>query len=895
LLLPSLLSPSPPAASIAQPTIHAETLELLEWPRLCQQLATFAATKLGAIVARQLPIPGDRRTSETLLAQTREAWELERSATGGLSFGGIADIGAALDRATRGGVLAGEELLEVATTLAGARNLRRAIDQREDLPALAALVEELRTYPELEQEIHYCIDERGDVTDRASPKLAEIREKLRAGRDWIYQKLHNIMQQQSNAIQEPNISQRGDRFVIPVKASHKDVIRGIVHDTSSTGATLYVEPHTITEQNNRLRQWQRQEAIESEIVRRRLSEQIAKVAPDLERLLAVVTELDLAAARARYSFWIEGNAPRFIEAGETLTLRQLRHPLLIWQQKHEQGRDVIPIDVRVDPTIRVVAITGPNTGGKTVTLKTLGLAALMAKAGLFVPAREPVELPWFSQVLADIGDEQSIEQNLSTFSGHIRRIVRILDALESDRAAANDGLGAIATERAHGGAPLPEGDFDDANNPESNENKTVGAQGLAPSADRPATNEDSDDQNGLGAIAPERAQGGALLQKRCPESLVLLDEVGAGTDPAEGSALAAALLEALADRARLTVATTHFGELKTLKYRDSRFENASVEFDDQTLSPTYRLLWGIPGRSNALSIACRLGLDQAIISAAADRVGGQSEDINRTIAGLEAERRRQEAKANEVAHLLQRAEFLHAQIDRKAQTLKEREEQLKQIQEAAVQKEIERARSEIAQVIRQLQRGTPTGQQAQQATAQVGEIAQRFLPSQQPKPKPKGYKPQVGERVRVPKLGGAAEVLAIDEADEEITIRMGLIKATLQFADVESLDGKKIEVQKPEPKPAPPPKPKERSILRTSSNTLDIRGARVADAEIEVEQAIDRAISADFGCLWILHGKGTGKLRDGVRAHLKTHRLVERFEDAPREDGGTGVTVVYLR
>jgi len=882
-------------SSIAQPTIQTETLELLEWPRLCRQLATFAATKLGAIVARQLPIPADRTTSETLLAQTREAWELERRAAGGLSFGGIADIGSALDRVTRGGVLAGEELLDVATTLAGTRNLRRAIDQQDDLVALAALVEELRTYPELEQDIHYCIDDRGDVTDRASPKLTDIREKLRSGRDWIYQKLHNIMQQHSNAIQEPNISQRGDRFVIPVKASHKDVIRGIVHDTSSTGATLYVEPHTITEQNNRLRQWQRQEEIESEIVRRRLSEQIAEVAPDLERLLAVATELDLAVARARYSLWIEGNAPRFIDAGETLTLRQLRHPLLVWQQKHEQGREVVPIDVRVDPSIRVVAITGPNTGGKTVTLKTLGLAALMAKAGLFVPAREPVELPWFSQVLADIGDEQSIEQNLSTFSGHIRRIVRILDALQPDHPATNDGAGAIALERAHGGAPLQEHGFDDANGSESKDNDTVGAQGLAPSADRPVTNDDSDDPNGLGAIAVERAHGGAPLQKRCLESLVLLDEVGAGTDPAEGSALAAALLETLADRARLTVATTHFGELKTLKYRDSRFENASVEFDDQTLSPTYRLLWGIPGRSNALSIARRLGLDETVVVAAADRVGGQSEDINRTIAGLEAERRRQESKANEVAHLLQRAEFLHEQIDRKAKTLKEREAQLKQTQEAAVQKEIERARSEIAQVIRQLQRGTPTGQQAQQATAQVGAIAQKFLPSQQPKAKPKGYKPQVGERVRVPKLGGVAEVLAIDEADEEITIRMGLIKATLSFADVESLDGKKIEVQKPEPKPAPPPKPKERSILRTSSNTLDIRGARVADAEIEVEQAIDRAISADFGCLWILHGKGTGKLRDGVRAQLKTHRLVERFEDAPREDGGTGVTVVYLR
>ncbi|HEY9601322.1 MAG TPA: endonuclease MutS2, partial [Allocoleopsis sp.] len=404
--------------------IQSETLELLEWSRLCQHLATFAATKLGAIAARNLYTPTTQAESLHLLAQTKEVYQLESQLMTGLSFEGIQDIGDSLERAELQGILSGEELQAIATTLAGVRRLRRVIDDREDVPVLTELIEDVRTYPELEQEIHHCIDDRGDVADRASPKLGEIRIQLKSVRDKIYQVLNGILQRHGGAVQQQVITQRGDRFVIPVKAPQKDAIPGIVHDTSSTGSTLYVEPNAIVGLGNQLRTLQRREQIEVEAVLRELTQKVAAVKPDLEQLLAVATTLDLATAKARYSLWLEANPPRFIDhnAGEVVTLRELRHPLLVWQQRHEQGKSVVPINVQIQPNIRVVAITGPNTGGKTVTLKTLGLAALMAKVGLFVPAREPVELPWFEQVLADIGDEQSLEQSLSTFSGHIRRI-----------------------------------------------------------------------------------------------------------------------------------------------------------------------------------------------------------------------------------------------------------------------------------------------------------------------------------------------------------------------------------------------------------------------------------------------------------------------------------------
>ena len=812
--------------------IQSETLDLLEWPRLCQQWSTFAATKLGQLAARYVRIPDTQAETAQLLIQTKEAYHLE--AISPLNFRGAQDIGDALERVNRQGILSGDELLEIATTLAAARQLRRTVDAQEeaDLPALQALVAELRTHPDLEKEIHHCIDDRGKVTDRANPKLAGIRKNLKLTHDQLHAKLQRIIQRQTGAVQEALITQRGERFVIPVKAPQKDAIPGIVHDVSTSGATLYIEPQSVVEFGNRLRQLERQEEREEELVRQRLSAQVADVSDDLEQLMAIVTTLDLATARARYSLWLEANPPRLCSFDEPTVLRQLRHPLLVWQQRHEAGTKVVPIDVTMRPQTRVVAITGPNTGGKTVTLKTLGLAALMAKVGLFIPAKEPVELPWFEQVLADIGDEQSIEQSLSTFSGHIRRIGRILEAITQ-------------------------------------------AQPL-----------DSDGPN-----------------QSLHNSLVLLDEVGAGTDPTEGSALAIALLRHLAGAARLTVATTHFGELKALKYEDERFENASVEFDDVSLSPTYRLLWGIPGRSNALSIARRLGLESAVVDEAKTLVGvGKQDNVNQIIAGLEAQRRRQEDQTAQATAIVAEAEALKADIERKAANIRAWEQQQKQEQEQAIQAAVAAAKAEIATVIRQLQKGKPSAQAAQKATELIEDIAERQqLPKGDHPAKAAAidYRPRVGEKVRLLGLGGqTAEVVGEPDADGKVAVRFGLMKTTVDLGEIESLTGQKAgpapapktpEKRRPpaakaaKPEPAPP-------AIRTSQNTIDLRGMRVAEAEADLENFIASAV----GPIWIIHGHGTGKLKRGVQAFLKRHPQVRSFEAAEQADGGTGVTVAQI-
>ncbi|AFY52728.1 MutS2 family protein [Rivularia sp. PCC 7116] len=816
--------------------IQSETLELLEWSRLCQHLSTFAATKLGAIAARNIAIPDSQVESEYLLAQTKEVYELENRLDNGISFEGIQDFGDSLERAELKGILAGDELLAIATTLAGIRNLRRLIDNHPDLEILNELVADLRTYPELEKEIHRCIDERGQVTDRASEKLGDIRNSLRQSRSQITRKLQNIIQVKANALQETIITQRSDRFVIPVKAPQKDAIPGIVHDTSTSGATLYVEPNSIVPMGNQLRQLLRREQVEEEAIRRKLSEQVAEVKLDLEKLLAVATTLDLATAKARYSFWLKANPPRFIQPSEeNITLRELRHPLLVWQQQHEQGHEVIPVNLVIHPYIRVVTITGPNTGGKTVTLKTLGFATLMAKIGLFVPAREPVELPWFDRVLADIGDEQSLEQSLSTFSGHIRRISRILDAVSH-----------VKVEEAQ-----------TAEKAEQEENTS--------------------------------------LPSPTPSSLVLLDEVGAGTDPVEGSALAIALLRYLADNSMLTIATTHFGELKALKYQDERFENASVEFDEATLSPTYRLLWGIPGRSNALAIASRLGLKPEVVEKAKDEMGGATDEVNQVIAGLEAQRRRQEEKATQAQDLLQQAERFYKEVSAKAADLEEREKSLRASQEIAVQQAIASAKGEIAAVIKRLQQGNPTAQDAKKATDSINKLADRFIPKAEPKPKA-GFMPKVGERIRIPKLGQTAEVLTAPDEDGEFNVRFGIMKMTVKLKDVESLSGEKAQPSakaKPAAKiaPAPPPPVENTPLIRTSKNTVDLRGRRVADAEL----VLDKAISEAQRAIWIIHGHGTGKLRQGVHAYLKQNPRISNYEAAPQNDGGTGVTIAYIK
>jgi len=788
--------------------IEAETLEILEWDRLCQHLASFASTKLGKVAARSLVIPSTIELSLEMLAQTKEICHLQTQLIN-WSFDGIEDIGNALERSSLGGIITGKELLEIATTLAGSRRLRRSIEELESSPVLKEMVGDLRTYPELEQNIHHCLDDHGKVTERASPKLTQIRSKIKEQRERIVQKLQSIINKQSISLQESVITQRGDRYVLPVKANQKEQISGIVHDTSATGSTLYIEPYAIVEFGNALRQSMRQEQIEEEKILRDLSNRVSELQIELEELLVIVTKLDLSTAKASYSNWIKGHPPNFIDpqAGESIGLRALKHPLLIWQQEREGGSNVVPSSIFIKPPIKVIAITGPNTGGKTVTLKTLGLVCLMAKVGLYIPAKEPVELPWIAQVLADIGDEQSIEQNLSTFSGHIRRIVRILEAIEQESQL----------------------------------------------------------------------------------SLVLLDEIGAGTDPQEGSALAIALLKHLAQKNTLTFSTTHYGELKALKYQDERFENASMEFDDETLSPTYRLLWGIPGRSNALSIATRLGLQNQIVEEARQSLGGYSEDINQMIFALEAQRKEQEQKNQLSGELLAQSEKFYQEISQKADSLKERERRLKLHQEQEIQSAINTAKTQIAKVIRELQEAGNTAQSAQKASQALQEIATNQLPKWEKQSK--NYQPSLGERVKIVSLGQTAEVLTIDSQAERLTVSLKFGRATVPLSDVESLDGKKVEPKVTKTKAITPPT-QEVLQVRTSRNTLDIRGTRVIQAEVAIDQSLSQTI--EHGALWIIHGKGTGKLRQGVHEYLKGHPLVRDFTIASEQDGGSGVTIAYI-
>ncbi|WP_443081968.1 endonuclease MutS2, partial [Synechococcus sp. BA-132 BA5] len=637
--------------------IHQETLELLEWPRLAAHLAGFASTAAGRRDCAGLALPDHPAESRRLLLETTELLALDGLCEGGLSLQGAGDIAATVALCAKGGCGGGEELLAVAATLATARRLRRQIEDPELRPITTALVAELRTLPELEQRLHFCLEEGGRVADRASGSLEAVRRQLLGLRAERRERLQELVRRYASLLQDTVVSERSGRPVLAVKAGAAAQVSGLVHDSSASGSTVYVEPQAVIPLGNRIRDAEGQERELERQVRSELSALVGEQAEPLGHLQQVLVRLDAGLARARYGQWLGAVRPELAETADApFELRDLRHPLLLWQERREGGRPVVPVSISVGPELRVVAITGPNTGGKTVTLKSVGLAALMARAGLFLPCGGTPRLPWCGQVLADIGDEQSLQQNLSTFSGHIRRIARILGALSASEDPARAG-----------------------------------------SAERPA--------RPVGA------------------SLVLLDEVGAGTDPTEGAALAAALLRHLAEKARLTIATTHFGELKALKYADPRFENASVAFDVETLSPTYRLQWGIPGRSNALAIASRLGLDPGVLAVAAAQLepGGEG-DVNRVIEGLERERQRQQEAAEAAAVLLARTELLHEELLQRWSQQKEQSAELQEQRRQRLELSIREGQGEVRRLIRRLR---TVGQEVRVGGRVAGETARQ--------------------------------------------------------------------------------------------------------------------------------------------------------------------------
>ena len=791
-------------------SILEETLELLEWPRLCQHFSTFASTPQGRQHCLKGQLPADLETTLTLQNRSIELASLDGLLDGGLSFQGVYDLEMVVLRCFKGGTASGEELLSVAYTLAAARRLRRQIDDPDLRPDCSALLENVATLPELEQRLKFALEEGGRVANRASASLEDLRLQWQLARQERRDRLQSVVRRWATFLQDTVIAERHGRPVLAVKAGAASQCPGMVHDSSSSGSTVFVEPKTVIGLGNRLAALDGRIREEERRVLAELSAAVAEQNDAITRLMAVLLKLDLALARGRYGQWLGAVPPRLAaQADAPFQILELRHPLLVWQQRKEGGAPVVPVSIDVSEQLRVVAITGPNTGGKTVTLKSIGLAALMARAGMWIPCNGNPSLPWCAQVLADIGDEQSLQQSLSTFSGHVKRIGSILQSI--------------------GSGPSP--------------------------------------------------------------ALVLLDEVGAGTDPSEGTALAIALLRNLANCARLTIATTHFGELKALKYSDSRFENASVAFDSDSLSPTYELLWGIPGRSNALAIATRLGFDRDVIEQARQLLKPSGDgDVNAVIRGLEEQRQRQQAAAEDAAALLARTELLHDELLQRWEQQRKNSAQQQELGRQRLESSIRDGQKEVRHLIRRLRDQKADGETARRAGQRLRKLESnhRSVPERRLHPE---WRPSVGERIRLLALDKAAEVLAVSDDGQQLSVRCGVMRSMVDLQAVESLDGRRA---------APPEKPvvqvKARrgiggSQVRTTKNTVDVRGQRVHEAEAAVEELLRGA----NGPVWVIHGIGTGRLKRGLRQWFDSLPYVERVCDAEQGDGGPGCSVVWVR
>jgi len=790
----------------------------LEYPKILERLARYADFSGGQALALELKPVFDIREATELLSLTTEARALLK-AHPDFALGGVMDIRSLGERARRGVTLQPSEFLEIRSTLLGAERIRRTLTRLEtQFPSLADIAWRMESLPSLSDAIAKVLDDSGEVRDHASAELAKIRRELRSAQDRVQERLRRIISSSQVApyLQEALITRRDGRYVIPVQANFKGHIKGIVHDRSSSGATLFMEPSSVVELNNALRELRLAE--EEEIIRllRELTARVGAVADEITHTLDALAELDLNLAKARYAEAMFATAPELVpipvvpkapendnlHPGTVVRLLGARHPLI-------DPEMVVPVNIDVDEETHVLVITGPNTGGKTVSLKTIGLLTLMAFAGMHIPVDEGSRLSCFDLVVVDIGDEQSIEQSLSTFSSHLANILSFLEDVD-----------------------------------------------------------------------------------HC--SLVLVDELGAGTDPAEGAALARALLEALRQRRCTVMVATHYPELKLYAHNTPGVSNASMEFDVETLAPTYRLSIGLPGRSNAFAIARRLGMPESIVKQAQGMISGEelrAEDMLNDLHTL----RIQEVEARDEARQARMdADTMRRDLrERLAGIEHERRAVLAEAQGQA-EAEIAALRSELRSLRTKMMLTPMSG--AKSALDEVEDALSGVDPAialPEPsvadlliEPEDGPERPLVaGDTVKLLSFGVRGTVLAID--GDEITVQAGAIRTRVGRSDLEIL--RHAETPKAVSEGVSLPR---RAV--SPGVQIDLRGQRVDDALHELDRYLDEAAMASLPWVRVIHGKGTGKLRREVRRYLDTHPLVSSHEVAPLNEGGEGATVVRL-
>mgnify|MGYP005840783281 CR=1 FL=1 len=776
------------------------TFRLLEFDKIIALLAGETSFALGRARAEELRPGTDRAWITAALRVTTEArriWEDPER----IPLGGLHDVRGEVARARIGATLGPEELLRIASTLAGGRRLQAFLAaRRERCPALAAIADRCHAFPRLEAEITRCLGPNGEVRDEASPELKRLRTQARTFQNRIQDRLEAMLRAEGSGryLQEALVTIRNGRYVVPVKQEWQSMVPGIVHDRSASGATLFIEPMAVVELNNELRAVAAAEEEEVNRVLAALSALVGAEADPIAETLAALAELDLALAKGRLSLRMDGSEPVIEEEG-WLDLRGARHPLLTGE--------VVPIDVRLGREFHTMVITGPNTGGKTVALKTIGLLTLMAQAGLHIPARAGSVVGVFDDVACDIGDEQSIEQSLSTFSSHLTRIVEIL----------------------------------------------------------------------------RRIKG--------PRSLVLLDELGAGTDPTEGAALAMAILEYLHACGVRTVATTHYTDLKAFAYQTPGMCNASVEFDDLSLRPTYRLLIGLPGRSNAFAIAARLGLEPAII-ARAQRFVTREERRFEELLGSIAEDARAARDARRTAEEL-RAQWDRSKREYEAELarLKGEKAEILRAARAEAREIVLRTRREAEELFRRLEEAEDEAQRRAALEALREESRTRLEAlAEPPAPIPEGPVPldlRPGEAVSSRGLGRTGYVLKIAE-DGQVLVQMGAVKVLLPLADLVRAEGGE--------RPAAAGNIGElgRDKASNVAAELDLRGLRVEEALAALDKYLDDLSLVGLGRARLIHGKGTGALREAIGDYLRRDPRIKSARLGGPNEGGAGVTVIEL-